>query len=170
MSCFTLFLVYRWFSNSQLEFLQLLSTPIKCLKTMRSQMRKVVIPSNKSYEFIQLSDILRCEGLQNYTKVFLTNGKMIVSSINIGHFKDNLTAQGFYCCHRSHVINELHMLRYHKDGRLEMRDNSIVPVSRRKKEEFLKILEMNYNILDSDLKQEIKTIELKQLTIDKKIN
>ena len=106
------------------------------LRDIRSQNIKVVIPCCKSYEFILLKDIVRCEGLQNYTKIFLTNGASIVSSQTIGIYKTALEGYNFFNCHKSHLINNNHIIRYHKDGEVEMLDASKIPVARRRKEAF----------------------------------
>jgi len=102
-----------------------------------NQKRKVAIPCSTSFEIIQLSQIIRCEGMQNYSKVYLTNGNYLVSSSSLGVYKKNLTSLGFFSCHKSHLINEEHIVRYLKDGRVEMSDESIVPVARRKREQFM---------------------------------
>lgn len=104
---------------------------------MNKQSSKIVIPCCDSYEFIELSNIIRFEGLQNYTKVYIIGSKPVVSSTNIGYFKTSLQNQGFFCCHKSHLVNEKHILRYLKSGLLELSDDSSVPVSRRKRPVFL---------------------------------
>ena len=62
--------------------------------------------------------------------------KVIVSSYNIGVYKDMLISYGFYACHKSHLINQTHIVKYDSDNTVLLSDNSSVPVSRRKKEEF----------------------------------
>ena len=103
---------------------------------MESQNFKIVIPCSKTYEFVHVSDIVRCEGLQNYTRIYLRNGKCIISSCNIGIYKKVLAGYDFFHCHKSHLVNKQLIHRYHKLGSVEMVDGSNVPVSRRKKESF----------------------------------
>lgn len=102
-----------------------------------SQETKVAIPSNNAYDFVQIKEIIRCEGWQKYTKVFFLDGSQVISSYNIGIFKEMLGGYGFFACHKSHLINENHIKKYYKDGMIEMIDNSEIPVSRRKKDEFI---------------------------------
>jgi len=108
------------------------STPFK------SQNLKIVVPCTKSYDFIMVSDIIRCEGMQNYTRLFLKAGKSIVSSCNIGIYKKVLASYNFYTCHKSHLINKSEIVRYLKEGQVEMSDASLVPVARRRKDLFVK--------------------------------
>lgn len=98
---------------------------------------RIAIPSTESYEFVKLSEIVRFEGLQNYTRVFLKNGKMIIATINIGHIAKTLQYHGFVSCHKSHLINMACIERFMKEGYCEMMDGSSVPVSRRKKMQFI---------------------------------
>jgi len=98
---------------------------------------KIAIPGAKSYDFVEVNEIIRCEGWQKYTKIYLSSGVEIVSSYNIGVYKELLNKFNFFTCHKSHLINVSHIKKYLKEGTVRMVDNSLVPVSRRKKEEFL---------------------------------
>ena len=98
---------------------------------------KVSIPGSSAYDFVEVSDIIRCEGWQKYTKIYLSNGKVIVSSYNLGVFRDMLESYGFFSSHKSHLINNSHITRYMKDGSVIMSDESTAPVARRRKEEFM---------------------------------
>ena len=55
-----------------------------------------------------------------------------------------LNGLGFYRIHQSHLINLKYIDHYSKTdgGAVVMKDNSNLPVARRKKESFLKLLEM----------------------------
>lgn len=101
------------------------------------QKSKIAIPSGDTYRFVEVIEIIRCEGWQKYTRIYLSDGDNIVSSYNIGHYKDILESYGFFNCHKSHLINKNHIKSYSKDGLLTMSDDSSVPVSRRKREEFM---------------------------------
>jgi len=107
------------------------------LNHIGEQDTKVAIPGANAYDFIQIKDIIRCEGWQKYTRIYLKDGSCIVSSYNIGVFKDMLENYGFYCSHKSHLINRKLISRYLKEGTVIMVDGSEVPVARRKKEEFV---------------------------------
>lgn len=122
-------------------------------QVMNNQNFKLLVPGSKTLDFVVLGEIVRCEGLQNYTRVYLKNGKSILSSSNIGVFKSVLSHLKFYCTHKSHLINLNHIVRYHKIGHVEMIDKSSVPISRRKKEEFQKIIRKSEDILSLQASQ-----------------
>lgn len=107
------------------------------VKNLGKQNTKIALASTDAYDFIKVSKIIRCEGWQKYTKIHIADSKTIISSYNIGVYKDMLSNYGFYSCHKSHLINENLIQRYLKEGLIVMSDGSEVPVSRRKKEEFL---------------------------------
>lgn len=100
------------------------------------QETKIAISGAESYEFVEVADILRCEGWQKYTRIFLKDGRMILSSYNIGVFKKMLTDYGFFSSHKSHLINTRYVIRYLKEGIVVMVDNSEVPLARRRKDDF----------------------------------
>ena len=107
------------------------------LKNVGKQNTRIALASTDAYDFIKVSEIIRCEGWQKYTKIHIIDSKTIISSYNIGVYKDMLAGYGFYSCHKSHLINENLIDRYLKEGIIVMSDGSEVPVSRRRKEEFL---------------------------------
>ena len=85
-------------------------------------------------------DIIHLEAYDNYTTVFLTNNKKIVSSKNIKLFEDKLSERVFFRTHRSHIINFAHHLTEFKrtDGNIAvMSDYTEIPISRRKLPIFL---------------------------------
>lgn len=91
------------------------------------------IPVMEGMEFLKACEIIRCEGLQQFTRVVLTEGNGIISSYNIGKFCDLLLPYGFFAPHKSHLINLQHIRKYMQEGTIVMRDGSFVPVSRRRK-------------------------------------
>lgn len=95
------------------------------------------IPSLEGLEFIPVRDIICCEGLQKCTRVITKEKTDIISSYNLGVFRKFLEPYGFLSPHKSYLIN-LHLIRsYHREGTIVMLNGITVPVSKRKKGEFL---------------------------------
>jgi len=101
---------------------------------------RIGIPTEAGLEFVPTNEIVRCEGFQKYTKVISLGKKETLSSYNIGEFRKLLENYGFFAIHKSHLINMLHIKRFDKEGTVIMVDGSNVPVSRRKKQDFLDLL------------------------------
>jgi two-component system LytT family response regulator len=98
------------------------------------------IPTMEGIEFLYSHEIIRCEGLQKCTRIVSTRKNNMISAYNIGEFRKLLEEYGFFSCHKSHLINLMHVNRYTRDGFLFLTDNAAVPLARRKRLEFLQHL------------------------------
>ncbi len=101
----------------------------------------ICIPTTEGTEFLHAEDIIRCEGLQKCTRIFSQDRASIVSSYNIGVFRNLLPSEGFIQTHKSHLINLKHIRRYNREGTIQMSDESIVPLSRRRKAGFFRLVQ-----------------------------
>lgn len=98
------------------------------------------IPTIEGIDFLYSHEIIRCEGLQKCTRIVSTRGSAMVSAYNIGEFKKLLEAYGFFSCHKSHLINLMHVKKLTREGFVYLSDNGAVPLARRKRIEFLAML------------------------------
>lgn len=81
-----------------------------------------------------LRDIIKIEGDRNYSTFYLVKGRTKISSKTLGHFEERLKDKGFFRCHRSFVVNRHHIDTVQKDA-FVMKDQSEIPISRRRKAE-----------------------------------
>jgi len=95
------------------------------------------IPTMEGFFFIQLNDIIRCQGMQRCTLIYATDDRKFISSYNLGEFRKLLEPFDFFSPHKSHLINLRKICKYRREGTVLMTDGFDVPVSRRKKTEFL---------------------------------
>lgn len=108
----------------------------------QQHLRKVVFKTQEKIYSIDTSDIIRFESEGSYTTVYLTEGKKIIVSKIIKEFEEMLTSDGFIRVHQSHLINRNHIFCFEKqDNVITMKDNSTVPVSTRKKEMVLHLIQ-----------------------------
>jgi two-component system LytT family response regulator len=107
------------------------------------KIRKIVLKTSESIHIININDIIRCEADVNYTTFYLLNSERLLVSKTLKEYAELLEPTGFYRTHQSHLVNIEHISRYDRmeGGHLVMIDNSIVPVSTRKKEELFKLFE-----------------------------
>ena len=110
------------------------------LNTRLSNNDKIGIPTMDGFDFVRIEDIVRCEAMQRCTLVITENRKSIVSSYNLGEFRKLLEPFGFFSSHKSHLINLNHIREYSREGSILMNDHTSVPVSRRKRGDFLKVV------------------------------
>ncbi len=114
------------------------------LENSVSENKKLVLKTAESIYIVNTNDIIRCESDGGYTQFYLIDGKKILVSRNLKDYEEMLDGYGFYRIHQSHMINIKYIDHYSKTegGAVVMKDNSYLPVARRKKESFLKLLEM----------------------------
>lgn len=108
----------------------------------KNQEDKIAVPSSEGIEFIEIKGIVRIESSSNYSRVFLTNGKNIFVTKLLKDFEDLLLPYHFYRVHNSHLINMNYIQKYIRGdgGQVVMQNGDTVDVSRRKKEEFLRLM------------------------------
>ncbi len=98
---------------------------------------KIGIPAMDGLEFVATNKIIRCEGMQKCTRISIQGRPPITSSYNIGEFVRLLEPYGFFLVHKSHLINLAFISKYSKEGLVILEDGSSVPVSKRKRNNFL---------------------------------
>ena len=119
----------------------LYDTLLENLNQKNTSEQQIAIHTSGRTDFIKISDIIRVEGWNRYTKIFGTNSRVYVSSYAIGKYISLLEKYNFFVVHKSHVINMDHIKLLSGDDKLLMSDQSIVPISVRKKQEFLEKFE-----------------------------
>lgn len=108
-------------------------------KNYHEKIEKLAIPIREGFSFVDVKEIIRCEADANYSIIFLDSSPKIVSSKTLGEYEDILGDLGFMRVHKSHLINLQYVKRYTKGegGIITMKDDAEIPVSRRKREDFL---------------------------------
>lgn len=106
-------------------------------------MTKIMIQDSKGITFINKEDVLYIKSDNNYSVFFLTNKTQIVASRTLGDFEDLLCGKEFCRIHNTCIVNIKHIQRYIRGegGFVVMTDNSQHEVSRRKKSEFIELLQ-----------------------------
>lgn len=118
------------------------------LEKLRSDLKqqsiqRITLKDNQSIHFVDIENIVRCKSENNYTVFSLKEGSDLIVSKTLGDFEDLLKERLFFRSHRSHLINLANIKRYDKreGGFIEMCNGDIVPLSRNKKEIFLKVID-----------------------------
>jgi len=114
---------------------------IENLGSVQNKNKKIAIPSSKGLDFVEVQNIIRCEGTQGYTILYLKNKQQMVSSYSIGYFGKMLESLNFFLTHKSHLINLDYIDKYDRNGTVELQGNHIIPVARNRRELFLERIE-----------------------------
>ena len=103
---------------------------------------KIALPTSERILFVQVSEIIRCLGDNNYTTVYLKNSDSVLVSKTLKEYEELLTDKGFLRVHQSHLINVRYVRSFEKQdgGYLKMTDGASVPISRQRKQQVLQQL------------------------------
>lgn len=116
---------------------------LEVLLSNKNSFEKIALPTMDGIIFVKIKEILRCESDNNYTNIFLFGGDKIIVSKTLKEYDEMLTPFNFFRIHKSHLINLAFLSRYKKGegGCVIMEDGAELEVSRRRKEEFLSVLQ-----------------------------
>ena len=114
------------------------------LKNLNHAYSKISVSTNEGVIFLNTADIIYCEATGNYTQFYLRNNEKLLSSRTLKDFEELLAGNNFFRVHHSYLINLNEIKRYIKGdgGSVIMSNTDEVLVSRRKKDEFMKKLNL----------------------------
>ena len=106
------------------------------------KIQRIAVPSAEGIDFFNVDDIVYCIAEGSYTTVVLRGKQNKLVSKNLKDFETLLSDSGFCRVHHSYLINLAHVQKYIKGegGYVQLTDGHTVDISRRKKEEFLSLL------------------------------
>ncbi len=112
------------------------------MKLPSSEPKKIILSTSEGIHILSVDEIIRCESDDYYTKFFLTNGNSILISKTLKQNEAMLSDFNFIRPHRSHLINTKYIKNFLKinESHILMNDGSKIPVSRRKREEIIRVL------------------------------
>jgi two-component system, LytTR family, response regulator len=114
-----------------------LSQALQNLTAERPEEQVLMLAMQDGELRVPLKHLLRIEGERNYSYLFIERHPRRLSSKNLGEFEEMLSDKGFFRCHRSHLVNGLHVASVQGSSGLTLTDGAELPISRRKKEVFL---------------------------------
>lgn len=134
--------VDRLIRSRQTETKERLDILRQSLSEQKSQEDKIAVPTSEGFEFIRIRHIIRIESSSNYSRLFLDNGKSMLVTRLLKDFEDIMVPYRFFRVHHSHLINLNYILRYIRGegGQVVLQNGDTVDVSRRKKDEFLRLI------------------------------
>jgi two-component system, LytTR family, response regulator len=112
------------------------------IRSFSDNLKKVVLNTAESIYLIDIQDVTRCNSDGSYTVFYLADGRKIMVSKVLKEYAEMLEDYGFIRVHKSHLININHLERIEKNNGyfVVMKDKAEVPVSVRKREKLVSIL------------------------------
>ena len=112
------------------------------LKSNTKNQTKLALNTQEKIHIVNIADVIRCESDGNYTEFYFTQHKKILVTKTMKDFEEILTRHGFYRVHQSHLINTKFIKEFIKtDDVLLMEDDTQIPVSSRRRDDVIKMLE-----------------------------
>ncbi|MCC7150037.1 MAG: response regulator transcription factor [Saprospiraceae bacterium] len=106
------------------------------------------VPSTDGGAYLPIANVIRLEAEGPYTHIYVDDGKHYMSSHHLKKFESTMATidvSAFVRVYRSHLINKNKIKSVSDRGSvliIEMKDNSVIEVSRRNKQEVMKMLKL----------------------------
>ncbi len=107
-------------------------------------LQKLVLKTSDKIYSVNIQDIINCESDKNYTTFHFINAPKLIVSTNLKEYETLLSPHNFFRTHKSHLINMAyfdHFIKSEGGNTIVMKNKSAIPLSVRKKEEFLVLLD-----------------------------
>jgi len=104
--------------------------------------QKIVLHTEKRIHIVETKNIVHCNSDGGYTTFYMIDNKKITVSKNLKFFEELLSDYDFFRPHQSWLINIDYIDYYNKQdgGYIVMKNKTEIPLSQRKKEQFLNII------------------------------
>ena len=104
--------------------------------------KQIVLKDLDATYFVKVNDILYCSAEGAYTQFYFNQSDPILVSKNLHAYEELLTPSGFIRTHHSCLVNPAHIKMYdRKTESLVLEGGHSVPVSQRKRDQVIQILE-----------------------------
>ncbi len=107
---------------------------------------KLILSLHDSFQVIDLNELQYCESDKGYTTFYCSDNKKYMVSKTLKEFEERLSKANFTRPHQSYMVNLKFIDKYDKSGVIHLKSGKKIPVSSRKKEDFLTVfLKWNNN-------------------------
>lgn len=109
----------------------------------KTQSKKIVLRTSEAMHVIDVADILYCQSDNTYTTFYLNNNNNILVSKPLKEYTDLLEDFNFIRPHQSYLVNLNAIKKIDKSdgGFIVLNNNSEIPVSTRRKQSLMQILD-----------------------------
>jgi len=99
----------------------------------------LIINESGKYIIIKVEEIIKIEVDGNFSFLYLSDKKRIISSEKLGYFEEVLPKTCFYRTHKSHIVNLKFIKSVEKSrtGNVLLQDNTQIPVASRRMKSFM---------------------------------
>ena len=109
-------------------------------KLAADKIDRIALPVMTGLEICLLNEIVLLNADESYTEIIMQDRSKKIVSRKMGELEEILIDLGFIRVHKSHMVNEKHIIGYIKGegGQVKLSNGLTVDVSRRKKDDLLR--------------------------------
>ncbi|XZF12763.1 LytR/AlgR family response regulator transcription factor [Chitinophagaceae bacterium MMS25-I14] len=104
--------------------------------------KKLVLRSSRFLQIVEIESIMYCQSYEGYSTFYFNNGQKFMVSHALKTYEDILTPPAFVRCHQSYLVNVDYISRFLHEGIIVLKNEQQIPVSQRRKETILSIINM----------------------------
>jgi two-component system LytT family response regulator len=133
--------VHKVQAQKQLPAAEQFQMLLKKISNKEEVFPKIPVPTTNGYDFIPVDQVLYCEAQDNYTRFSLKNKQKVIACRMLKDVEEQLSDFPFFVrVHHSYIVNIKEVAKYVRGegGYVVMSDESVVNVSRSRKEILLK--------------------------------
>ncbi|WP_299840208.1 LytTR family DNA-binding domain-containing protein [uncultured Tenacibaculum sp.] len=115
------------------------STHLEIVKEqfVENKREHIVLRLQEGYQIIRFEDLMYCQSDKGYTTFYTNDKKSYIASKPIKEFESQLPNDLFVRTHQSYMVNLRFIDKYDKTGYAFLKSGVKIPVSTRKREEFV---------------------------------
>ena len=114
---------------------------LKNINPEQLTVKKISISTSDKIHLIEVDDIIRCESDNYYTIIYFKDGTSLLVSKTLKEMEQKLEEYDFVRTHKSHLVNMRCIMNFIKDEMMVLLTDGVkVPVSKRKKEKILEVI------------------------------
>lgn len=114
-----------------------LNQPFREKENTSNAKDKLLLGFNDSIQVISFQELMFCKSDNGYTTFYLADGKTYLSSKPLKDFEDQFPVANFVRTHQSFILNLDYVNKYLKEGYCILDNNQKVPISVRRKKQFM---------------------------------
>jgi two-component system, LytTR family, response regulator len=124
------------------EFLQALEK-VRIELNQEEYPNKVAVPIMSGIRYVEIDSIIYLKAEKSYTQFYFKNGEKLLVSKHLKIYEELLPEDRFFRPHKSYIINLDCVVTYIKSagGYVELENGHEVPISKEKKDAFLKAMD-----------------------------
>lgn len=127
---------------NRVEHQEKASERISLLKENLAHPKRIALNTLDKIHIVQVAEILRCESSVNYTMFYFTDDTKLLVTKTLKEFDQLLSDHDFIRVHQSHLINVKFIKGFTKsDGYIFLKDGTKIPVSTRKKQVLMDMIQ-----------------------------